>query len=457
VDAAVRQNQSAVSDLDALARPTNVDFLYFSTLNFDEAGGAHNPTQIARALAQRGQRVLFVEPQPSATRETAALPLEIVALTELGFSPTQLRRAWFGLDSGEMEPVARALGERASKFLSAPRAAIFAAPFDPYVRLTPFLRARNFLLVYYAMDDFTAAPALGHTQFAPAAEEYLTRHADVLCAVTPHTAKTLERFGGSARVIPNGVNVETFSARRAPPPAQIQRGALTLGFWGALIDSMFDADLIAHVARTQPQWNIHLLGAPDPEPHRPSIVARLKAFDNIFFHGAVPHAELPRYAAAFDVCLAPFPDNAFTRGRDPIKAYEYLAAHKPVVASYAPQLAALPYVFVAQSPTEFSAAIEQAARAQLDGDALDAFLASQAWSVRADALGEILRDVKPAARDGEKILPTFAAPDAAAMLRYTERLERELADTQAWALELETIAKTRRGLKRFLPSRPKQT
>jgi len=430
-------------------------FLYFSTLTFDEAGGAHNPTQIARALARRGHRVLFVEPQPSTPRDAERLPLEIVALTEIGFTPTQLRRAWFGLETGELETVADALLERLAKFLAnETRVAMFAAPFDPYVRLVPFLRAREFLIVYYAMDDFAAAPALGHTQFAPAAETFLVQNAEVLCAVTPHVAQTLARFGKTARVIPNGIDLEMFPRGTNASRAQIERGELTLGFWGTLIDSMFDAELVAHVAQARPRWTIHLLGAPDPEPHRPSVVARLKSFSNIFFHGAVPHAELPRYAAAFDVCLAPFPDNAFTRGRDPIKVYEYLAAHVPVAASYAPQLAPLPYVFVAHSPAAFLDAIEQAARTRLDERALDDFLAQQSWDARAQALLDALRGATPhAPMNDAKPLPSFAQPDAQAVMRYAERLERELEQAQVWARDLETIAQTRQnGWKRFLPS-----
>ncbi len=445
-------------DLESQLSPFSLlNFLFFSTLAFDEADGAHTPTQLACTLAQSGHSVLFVEPQPSATRNTRNLSLQVVALTELGFAQTQLRRAWYGLDGGDMEHVARALCERAAQFPPAPYAALFTAPFSPFVRLLPFLRARNFLTVYYAIDDFAAAPALGHTQFAPAAEEYLTRQADVLCAMTPHTARVLERFGETAYVVPNGANLELFQTRRALPPASIARGELTLGFWGTLIDSMFDMELIAHLAQARPQWNVHLLGAPDPEPHRPSIAARLKEFPNVVFHGAVPHDELPRYAAAFDVCLAPFPDNAFSRGRDPIKIYEYLAARKPVAASYTPQLADMPNVLVAYSPAEFVGAVERAARAPIDENALDAFLAQQTWRARADALLEIVHAASPNARGKGGILPTFAAPDEASIMRYVERLERDLEQTQAWALELEAKVKTRRGLRRFLPSRPKQT
>jgi glycosyltransferase involved in cell wall biosynthesis len=431
-----------------------MNFIYFSTLAWDEAGGAHNPTQITRALARRGHFVVFVEPQPSGTRETERLPIEVVALTELGMTPMELRRAWFGLPTGELSHLAQNLLARFRR--NEPGAAIFSAPFDPFVRMIPVLRAIDLAIVYYAMDDFSAAPALGYTQFVSGAEEYLARESDVLIGVTPHVATSLERFGKQAHIIPNGIDIVALNPNAARAP-NVARGELTLGFWGTIMDSLFDAGLIEHVARARPRWNLHLLGAVDPEPHRPSIAARLKNFPNVFFHGVVPHQELPRYAAAFDVCLAPFPDNDFTRGRDPIKVYEYLAAHVPVVASYAPHLRNMPAVYVAESPDEFVNAIQEAMLTRVDIRAIDQFLAQQSWDTRAEMLLNVLRDAKKPVPEGDAtVLPSFAQPDANTVMRYVTMLEQELEQVQTWARELETIAQTRTSgldrMKRLVPT-----
>lgn len=430
-------------------------FIYFSTLTWDEAGGVHNPTQIARALARRGRSVVFVEPQPSARRDTERLPIEIIALTELGMTLMELRRAWFGLETGELEIVARNLLARVQS--TTLRVAIFSAPFDPFVRMIPLLRANHFTIAYYAMDDFAAAPALGYTQFVAGAEEYLVRESDVLIGVTPHIANSLERFGSRAQVIPNGIDLGAWKHMTARA-MNVQRGELTLVFWGTLMESMFDAALIEHVAAARPRWMIHLIGATDPEPHRPSVRERLKHFPNIFFHGAVPHSELPQYAAAFDIALAPFPNNDFTRGRDPIKVYEYLAAHLLVVASYAQQLEQMPYVWVAHSPDEFVSAIQDAANTHVDIKNLDEFLAQQSWDVRAEKLLPILNETKKAELNqaAGNMLPSFAQPDTNAVMRYAHALEHELVQVQHWARELEAIAQARsRGferVKRFVPT-----
>ena len=168
------------------------------------------------------------------------------------------------------------------------------------------------------------------------------------------------------------------------------RGERTLGFWGTLMDSMVDAELLAYVAKERPQWAIHLLGAIDPEIGRPSIAAKLRGLPNVHLHGPVPHVSLPRYALAFDVCVVPLPDNDFSRARDPLKVYEYLTAHKPVVTAHAPHLAAMPFVYNANSPKEFVEQIEKAARIPFDSKTVDAFLADQSWDARGAALEQIL-------------------------------------------------------------------
>jgi glycosyltransferase involved in cell wall biosynthesis len=47
----------------------------------------------------------------------------------------------------------------------------------------------------------------------------------------------------------------------------------------------------------------------------------------------VPHADIPRYIAAADICVAPFDNNEITRCKSPLKIVEYMASGKPVVAS----------------------------------------------------------------------------------------------------------------------------
>lgn len=449
-----------------------MNIVYFSSLNWDEAGGAHNPTQVSLALAKRGHSILFIEPHPSRTREAGGLPISVVALTEMGMTHARVKRAWYGLDAGDLGPVSAEIGAHLTALPASDACfAIYSAPFEPYVRLLPLLQSRGYAPVYYSMDDFAAAPALGYTQFSAAADEYLTRHAAVLIAVTRAGADKLgERAGapGSGRVVPCGINAAEFLnggngapkskwRREEKPPI---RGERTLGFWGTLIDSMVDAELLAYVAKERPQWAIHLLGAIDPEMGRPSIAARLRGLPNVYLHGPVPHATLPRYAFAFDVCLVPLPDNDFSRARDPLKVYEYLAAHKPVATANAPHLASMPFVYNANSPQKFVEQIEAAARIPFDSKTVDAFLAEQSWDARGAALEQILGEAphNDSLSGGSAMpLPSFIHDDAVSLSHYADVLQVELTQTQVWALELERslVARNREveRLRRLLPSR----
>jgi glycosyltransferase involved in cell wall biosynthesis len=49
--------------------------------------------------------------------------------------------------------------------------------------------------------------------------------------------------------------------------------------------------------------------------------------------GGRDYADLPRYAAAFDVCLVPFALNEATEYINPTKILEYMATGRPVVST----------------------------------------------------------------------------------------------------------------------------
>jgi len=101
--------------------------------------------------------------------------------------------------------------------------------------------------------------------------------------------------------------------------------------------------------------------------------------------GPRPYADLPAYLAAMDVGLIPFQHDPVTYHADPIKAYEYLAAGLPVVATDLPALQRLDHVIrLADSTPAFLDQI-QAALAEGRGARSDerrAEAARHGWSSR---------------------------------------------------------------------------
>jgi glycosyltransferase involved in cell wall biosynthesis len=98
-----------------------------------------------------------------------------------------------------------------------------------------------------------------------------------------------------------------------------------LGYFGAIESWLLDQKLIGAISKKHPDWHWVLLGLK---------AARLEIEDlpNVHYLGAKPYAEMPRYAAGFDVCVLPWvTDNRFVSYGSAIKVREYLATGKPVV------------------------------------------------------------------------------------------------------------------------------
>lgn len=95
-------------------------------------------------------------------------------------------------------------------------------------------------------------------------------------------------------------------------------------------------------------------------------IEALSALSNVHLLGQRPHSSLPRYVAAFDVCLIPYVLSPYTVSVVPTKLFEYLASGEPVVASRLPEVVALALpreaVTIATTAGEFSEGIAAAIR-----------------------------------------------------------------------------------------------
>lgn len=98
-----------------------------------------------------------------------------------------------------------------------------------------------------------------------------------------------------------------------------------LGYFGAIETWLLDQRMIRYISERRPDWHWVLMGLK---------AARLDIEDlpNVHYLGSKPYSDMPRYAAAFDVCVLPWvTDNEFVSYGSAIKVREYLATGKPVV------------------------------------------------------------------------------------------------------------------------------
>ncbi len=161
-------------------------------------------------------------------------------------------------------------------------------------------------------------------------------------------------------------------------------GRRVIGYYGAIAE-WFDLDLVEAVAKQHPGCAVLLIGADTVNAR-----SRLAKLPNVTFTGEVPYSQLPHYLHGFDVCLLPFKVVPLTLATNPVKAYEYLGAGKPIVTVDLPEMAQFDgLVYAAAGKEAFLAAVSKVLN-QAESDSLvqqrKAFAEGQTWQHRAEAL-----------------------------------------------------------------------
>ncbi|MCE7986162.1 MAG: glycosyltransferase family 1 protein [Caldilinea sp. CFX5] len=260
----------------------------------------------------------------------------------------------------------------------------------------PFAEAlRPQLLIYDVMDELSAFKG------APAelkeADRRLLGQADLVFTGGASLYRTRQPYSNNIHLFPSGVAIEHFARadrEHFEKPADIAGlQPPILGYFG-VIDERMDLELLTQVANAHPEWNLLMLGpvikiAPQDLPQAP----------NLHYPGMKDYNELPVYLAYFDVALVPFAMNEATRFLSPTKTLEYLAAHKPVVATPIPDIIELygDYVRIGQTPAAF---INQIAAALAAGDAERAerrrreqqLLTRYTWDSIANRMAQLIAD-----------------------------------------------------------------
>ena len=222
---------------------------------------------------------------------------------------------------------------------------VFAAvPFEPLTHKPSFL-------IYDCMDDWSDFPSLPRSVVEN--ERILCQIADRIWVVSEHIYKKFEsEFCGKLQYVPNGVDHDHFAV---VPRLRVQRSRPVLGYMGTL-HTWFDAQLVATVADSLPDWDIIVVGRVVLSTEQRQTLSR----PNIHFTGRQSYASLPEILASFDVAMIPFVLNDLIKGTSPIKLYEYLAAGLPVVSTSMPEVLTLSEpgrVMCADEPGAFAQAI----------------------------------------------------------------------------------------------------
>ena len=249
--------------------------------------------------------------------------------------------------------------------------------------------------VYFCTDDWSA---FGRW-WQPAArvremEMELVKVCDLVIATSRRLAARLESLCTPTYFIPNAADYGLFSrAQDLEPPRHLRElRKPVIGFAGMITRHTFDADLINWLARRHPEWSFVIVGKKEAREPDLSCLERLS---NVHFEGFQPLDLLPQYMAAMDVCLIPPEQTECVKSVFCLKLFEYLAAGKPVVATWTEEY--LPYadvVYLARTPEEFDQAITRALNENSQEFVSRRMLLAREndWDKRVSRFSEVVRD-----------------------------------------------------------------
>jgi glycosyltransferase involved in cell wall biosynthesis len=161
-----------------------------------------------------------------------------------------------------------------------------------------------------------------------------------------------------------------------------------LGYFGAIEPWLVDQELIKRACSEQPNWHWVFIG-------NKSRGLDIEDLPNTHFLPPVPYADLPAYAAGFDVCVLPWEtEQAFTSYGSAIKVREYLATGKPVVIAPLPEYERMSDVLrIARSRDDFLKLVSEALQENSDAATRrQAAVKDGTWDARAEWVSQLIAE-----------------------------------------------------------------
>lgn len=345
--------------------------LMLSGVPFTDSGGGQRCSQLAMAFARQNYKVIFVNIYPSFEERR-----------KLFFNIDYSLFEFYSLEDFSTEDFL----DRYSRFQNLNVISILEFPHPRLLPLVGELKAGlrdNLTVIYDYIDNWRST--LGWDWYSEETEGTVIETSDHLVA----SAQTLKedlyaRTGRSIALIPNAVNQHLFNPHvMHERPGDLPAAKSIVMYIGALWGGWFDWDLVAHCADTIRDAQFVFVGGVDENKAKEFSKNR----PNVHFLGLKPQTELPAYLAYATACHIPFTVDHITKYVNPLKVYEYLAMHKPVVVTDMPELKGISGVHVCSNTDEYVQAIANAITdSTVDKDTIDKFIQKNNWDSRVTAL-----------------------------------------------------------------------
>lgn len=304
------------------------------------------PQEVALALAEDGNRVLYVENtgvRRAALRDAARLWARFRNWWRARGAPAHATGGVDVLPPLLLPfPYSRAAVSANARLLARSVRAWSGGDGDPLIVITflptPLACAmiaalRPELVVYYCLDRLAeSSPGARRVTHS---ERLLLAEADLVLVTSNLLYKAAAEVSSRAEILESGVHVRQFEmalrSRAEPLEALAGLSRPVIGYVGS-IRSAINLSLLARAAQLAPDLQFVLAGP------RFVDVAALAARPNVRILDPVPHEHIARYMVRFDAGILPYSIDEFTAGIMPVKLKEYLAAGLPVVATPLPEV-----------------------------------------------------------------------------------------------------------------------
>jgi len=302
-------------------------------------GIAARPHHFAREFADRGNKVLFVEPpitwlsplkKPALAEkihfgQVRLLGENLASLTPPPALPGGYR--WRSFNRINQLTLARSV-KRALRNLKWPQGIIFTHL--PGTADYPWEEP----IIYDCVDDhaaFSEYSSLWKKVLVNEMEKVLLERARGVLASSQMLWERCRKVRSDILLVGNGADADHFASAALGKTGRLGATNRIAGFYGG-IGPWVDLELIFRAAGLLPEWLFYLAGPIESSVRLPKLPP------NVRMPGLVAYADLPSILADFDAALIPFRLNELTASVNPLKLYEYFAAGKPVLVTPIPEL-----------------------------------------------------------------------------------------------------------------------
>lgn len=213
------------------------------------------------------------------------------------------------------------------------------------------------IYIYYTRDNLKATPFFKKQGIR--VEQELMKKSNFIVANSSYLANYARNFNPKSYDIGQGCDVSLFNKNLISTiPDDIKNMSKPIiGYIGALYSLRLDIEILIHLAKSKPEYQLVLVGPEDNDFSN----SELHQIPNVHFLGNKTMEELPSYLNQFDVCLNPQILNEITIGNYPRKIDEYLAMGKPVVATKTQAMEMFAdYTYLAETKEDYVQLVEKA-------------------------------------------------------------------------------------------------